>query len=76
MREVNFVFFLMKSGLRLALLAFGLSLLGVTYTLTNTVEARDCSHCYKLESQCRRQSKGQANCDAVVSRCLRQCRRG
>jgi len=62
--------------MRLALLIFGLGLLGVTYTFNDTARAGNCSHCYKLESKCRRESKGQANCDAIVSQCLRQCRQG
>ena len=40
-------------------------------------EANDkCQRCYQLESKCRRESKGQGNCDAIVTRCLRQCRQG
>lgn len=35
-----------------------------------------CQRCYQLESKCRRESKGQANCDAIVTQCLRQCRKG
>ena len=62
--------------MRLALLTFVLGLSGATYTLGEKTEARSCGHCYKLESKCRRESKGQANCDALVSRCLRQCRQG
>lgn len=64
-------------AMRLAIAILGLGMLGVSYAVVNdAAEARSCSHCYKLESKCRRESKGQANCDAIVSRCLRQCRQG
>ena len=65
-----------KTAMRLALLIFSLGLSGATVTTSDRAEANNCSHCYKLESKCRRESKGQANCDAVVARCLRQCRKG
>lgn len=68
-----------KTAMRLALLIVGLGVAtfsGGATILSDCAEARGCGHCYKLESKCRRESKGQANCDAIVARCLRQCRQG
>ncbi len=61
--------------MRLALLTFFLGLAGATYTIGDFAQAGSCAHCYKLESKCRRESNGQANCDAIVTQCLRQCRK-
>lgn len=49
---------------------------GSAYVLNGVASADDqcIQRCIKLENDCRRNSKGQANCDAVASQCMASCR--